>query len=449
MTNVPEYQDQDALNIAQWIDANLGGSVTHMEKLPRWRPSWNVEFVPAGGGASLRLHVRGERGAGLETQPLAMEMRILQVLAENGIPVPKVYGWCGEPRAIVMDNVPGEPYQGGADSNPAMLKLVEDYVAILADIHRLDIAPFVNAGLESSASEEDSALAYLHMAEKTWLANRTGPDPLVEFVRRWLRRNVPTGRNKRCFLVGDAPQFLYRDGAIACIYDLEMARIGDPMFDLASLRVRDTNEPTGHLPWIFAQYARQSGEALNISAINFYSVLQFIAVPMISGPSLRTIKPHPAFVEYLSWGLSGTRSALEAMAEIMEVTLAPAPSLPIRPSAHDYALADLVAQCEALPTTGGFFRQHPALSLAFYAMRADQLGAAIETLELDGMAELLGARPATIDAGEAALERYIREASEDSDESLLHFFHHRAMARLQLLQDYPSPVVGRGLGAIT
>jgi aminoglycoside phosphotransferase (APT) family kinase protein len=449
MNNIPEYQDQDALDIAQWIDANLGGRVTHMEKLPRWRPSWNVEAAPAGGGAPLRLHVRGERGAGLETQPLAMEMRILQILAKNGIPVPRVYGWCGEPRAIVMDNVAGEPYQGGAETDPGMLGLVEDYVAILADIHRLDTAPFADAGLELADSEEDSALAYLYMAEKTWLDNRAGPDPLVEFVRRWLRRNVPKGRNTRCFLVGDAPQFLYRNDTIACIYDLEMARIGDPMFDLASLRVRDTNEPTGHLARIFAHYARQSGEALDIAAINFYSVLQFIAVPMISGPSLRTIKPHPAFMEYLSWGLSGTRSALEAMAEIMGVTLEPAPSLPVRPSVHDDALADLVAQCEALPAAGGFFRQHPALSLAFYARRVDQLGPAIEALELDGIAELLGTRPATIAAGEAALERHVLETGEDRDEALLRFFHRRAMARLQLLQDYPSPVVTRGLGAIT
>lgn len=446
MTQENAPRDPDTAGIQQWIVAHLGGTVTRIEQLPRWRPSWNVD-VSLEDGSALRLHVRGERGAGLETQPLDMEMRILQILFANGIPVPRVYGWCDNPRAIVMENVPGEPY-AGAEIDPALLPLVEDYVAIMADIHRLDIAPFVEAGLVLHSGEDDNALAYLRMAEKTYLDNKTGPDPLVEFVRRWLHRNVPTGRNRRCFLIGDAPQFLHHKGALTCIFDLEMARIGDPMFDLASLRVRDTNEPTGNLPQVFAHYARCSGEALDVDTINYYSVLQFIAVPMISGPSLRTIKPHPAFVEYLSWGLSGTRCALQAMAEALGISLEPAPVLAERSSPHGDALADLVAQCEALPDMGGFFRQHPALSLAHYARRADQLGAAIEELELAGMAELLGKRPASIAEGEAALERFVLDSGDEHTAALLQFFHRRTRARLQLIQDYPSPVVSRGLGGI-
>ena len=170
---------------------------------------------------------------------------------------------------------------------------------------------------------------------------------------------------------------------------------------------------------------------------------------MISGPSLHSIKPHPAFVEYLSWGLSGTRCALQAMAEALGITLEPAPVLPERSSPHSDALEDLVAQCEALPDMGGFFRQHPALSLAHYARRADPLGAAIEELEIEGMAELLGKRPTSIAEGEAALERYVLEADDDKTADLLQFFHRRTRARLQLIQDYPSPVVTRGLGMIT
>ena len=438
--------DRDQDNIARWISDNLGGTITAFDKLPRWRPSWNVD-VRLANGSTLRLHVRGERGAGLETQPLDMEMRILQILADHGIPVPVVYGWCDNPRAIVMENIPGVPY-AGVETDPALQPLVEEYVAIMARIHRIDIAPFVAAGVNVAQSEKDSALAYLYMAEKTYLENKTGPDPLVEFVRRWLHANVPQGRNKRCFLVGDAPQFMHRDGAITAIYDLEMARIGDPLFDLVSLRVRDTNEPTGNLGQLFDHYARMSGEALDLATISFYSVLQFIAVPMISGPSLRGPKPHPAFVEYLSWGMSGTRCALQAMAEVTGITLEPAPVLAVRASPHGDALADLVAQCEALPDMGGFFRQHPALSLAHYARRADQLGAAIEGLELAGMAELLGTRPSSIAEGEASLERYVLEGGDDNTEGLLRFFHRRTMARLQLIQDYPSPVVSRGLGKI-
>lgn len=445
-TQIIKNQDQD--NIANWVNTHLNGNIINFEKLARWRPSWNIEVELADTAANLQLHVRGERGPGLETQPLDMEMRILQILANNGIPVPHVYGWCDEPKAIVMQNVPGEAY-AGVETDAALQPLIEDYVSILADIHKLDIGAFVDAGLELASNENDSALAYLHMAERIWAANKQGPDPLTEFVRRWLRRNIPKGRNTRCFLVGDAPQFIHRDGALSCIYDLEMARIGDPLFDLASLRVRDTNEPTGNLPQLFKHYAAQSGQALDTATINFYSVLQFIAVPMISGPSLSGPKPHPAFIEYLSWGMSGTRSALEAMAEYLAIELEPAPKLDIQVSPYSDALTDLVAQCQQLPDMGGFFRQHPALSLAHYAHRADQLKHAIDALTLDGMATLLGSRPASISDGEAALEQRVLQENDDDTEALLRFFHRQALARLQLLQDYPSPVVSRGLGKIT
>jgi aminoglycoside phosphotransferase (APT) family kinase protein len=39
-----------------------------------------------------------------------------------------------------------------------------------------------------------------------------------------------------------------RDGGrVSAVIDLEMAIIGDPMADLASMRLRDTIEPTGDL----------------------------------------------------------------------------------------------------------------------------------------------------------------------------------------------------------
>src|SRR5690606_41405722 len=79
MTHENAPRDPDTAGIQQKIVAHLGGTVTRIEQLPRWRPSWNVD-VSLEDGSALRLHVRGERGAGLETQPLDMEMRILQIL---------------------------------------------------------------------------------------------------------------------------------------------------------------------------------------------------------------------------------------------------------------------------------------------------------------------------------------------------------------------------------
>ncbi|MAT51586.1 MAG: hypothetical protein CMK32_10430 [Porticoccaceae bacterium] len=438
--------------IVTWIQENLGGTVTHIEKLPRWRPSWNVEVtgVPAKNGSQeiVHLHIRGERGPGLETQPLSMEYRLLQLLESAGIPVPHIYGWIDALPAIVMEKVDAEPFLGISEDNPELHERVAEYMEILAKVHALDTRPFEDAGLRPEVTWEDTALAYLRMAEKTYLDNKNGPEPLIEFVRNWLYRNIPPAPERLSVLVGDCPQFMHRDGRVTAIYDLEMARIGDPMFDLASVRVRDINEPTGNLPALFDRYAKSSGRPIDRKVIHFYSVMQFLAVPMISGPTLRNNHPHPAFVEYLSWVLATTPRTLESMADSMGVTLDTTVDLPERETIHRDALTDLVAQCQSLPDPGGFFREHPVLSLANYARRADQLGPAIERQEQDDLYQLLGQHFDNPQTGEQALEDYVHAAGRDEDERLLRLFHRRALRRLELIQDYPAPIVRRQLGAI-
>src|SRR3546814_1530905 len=58
------------------------------------------------------------------------------------------------------------------------------------------------------------------------------PEPLLEFVIGWLRRNVPTHRNKASFIQFDSGQFLLKDGKMTGLYDFEFSMIGDPMVDI-------------------------------------------------------------------------------------------------------------------------------------------------------------------------------------------------------------------------
>ncbi|BBP58098.1 hypothetical protein PHLH4_16880 [Pseudomonas sp. St316] len=43
-----------------FVEGLLGGKVTAMQRLPRWRPAWNLELQRE--GETLQLHIRGERG---------------------------------------------------------------------------------------------------------------------------------------------------------------------------------------------------------------------------------------------------------------------------------------------------------------------------------------------------------------------------------------------------
>jgi hypothetical protein len=51
-----------------------------------------------------------------------------------------------------------------------------------------------------------------------------------------------------------------------------------------------------------------------------------------------------------------------------------------------------------------------------------------------------------MDEVELELERFVQAASPESDETLVRYFYRRETRRLQLLADYPSPIVSRGMG---
>jgi len=430
--------------ISAWLERNVGPVVDIVQQ-ERWRPAWFATVQTAHG--LLKLYVRSDRPEGLPTRPLSHEYAVLTLLQRQGIPVPRLYGWCEDPEAIVMAASDDHPFHGGADSDPELHRIVQDYVAILARIHRIPLADVAAAGLEIPTSAEDIALAYFRLADRSYQAGKAGPEPLIEFLRGWVLRNIPQHRSSAALLVADAPQFFHDGRDVTAIYDLEMAHVGDPMMELASIRVRDINEPIGDMPSLLRRYEAETGEPIDWAALDFHTIVSFLAVPMMVGATLRADHPQPAFIEYLSWILASSRAALEALAETLGVELDPPVELTARRSLHADALADLVAVAQALPPPAGLLREAPVLSLAHYARRADEIGGEIERLERQETQALLGRDFESDQAAEAALEAFVRERGAQHEEALVRMFHRRVMRRLQLIRDYPAPIVTRGLGA--
>ena len=138
---VAEHGDGDGDDEARLIRAverATHGTVTRLQRHQRWRPSWTAEVERT--GEIFRVHVRGDRGAGLESKPLRQEYEVLLRLQQHQIPVPKILGWCDSPAAILMEEIDGEPYEGGADVDPVKRAAVEQYMTILARIHAVDCA---------------------------------------------------------------------------------------------------------------------------------------------------------------------------------------------------------------------------------------------------------------------------------------------------------------------
>jgi aminoglycoside phosphotransferase (APT) family kinase protein len=439
-------EDARVAAITRWIERNLGGTVQSIERQARWRPAWTATADTA--DAAIELYVRSDREGGFGIRPLRDEYAALTLLEGEGIPVPRIYGWCDEPEAIVMASSRDAPFHGDGHRDPVVHAALADYMAILAAVHRIDVSRARAVGFAEPADARSLALVWFGTADAAYQAGKEGPEPLVEFLRDWILRNIPLHRERCAFVAGDAPQFFHDGPRVTALYDLELAHIGDPMMDLASVRVRDINEPIGELTSLFSRYVEASGEALDWAALDFHTVVGFAAVPMMVGATFRQSHPHPAFIEYLSWQLGTSRAALEVLAESLGVTLDPVDKLAPSPTPHRHALADLVAVAQALPPPGGLLRQAPALSLARYAQRADEIGPEIDRLELADAQALLGEPFTSPQAAEEALEAFVTSEGAQREAELVRFFHRRVSRRLQLLRDYPSPIVDRGLGPI-
>jgi aminoglycoside phosphotransferase (APT) family kinase protein len=125
--------------------------------------------------------------------------------------------------------LPGYSLQRHKDR--ATLRLVS---RLAADIHRLDIARFPH--LPGSISREEHVKSCLADLDGALFAEF----PLADEVRQWIAEQVPAD-DRCCILHGDLlPQNLlcdWRDidneGTTSGVVDWEMARVGDPAYDLA------------------------------------------------------------------------------------------------------------------------------------------------------------------------------------------------------------------------
>lgn len=431
--------------VRQWIEANLG-RVVEIAPLPGWRPAWNASVETSTG--IVGIHVRGERGAGQETQPLRHEYNILSLLAREGIAVPRIHGWCDNPEAIVMDRIDAMAFTGGADGDANLHRLVGDYMAIMASVHRIDVNKAVAAGLTRPETPDAIAVAYFGDTNSYYLSHRSGPQPLIEFVRKWVLGHFPQHRTQTALLIADAPQFFHDGDTVTHIFDLELAHIGDPMADLASLRVRDINDPIGGMTTLLQRYVAESGRPIDWAALDFHTIAAFLAVPMRIGSVLATQSQLPAYIEYLSWDLGTRRAALEVLAGVRGVVLVPVPDIVPVETPDSILYENLMASCADLPAATGRLREAPALSMARYLQRRHGMGEEIERLDRLETEQLLGRSFATVTEVEEALEAFVLAAGPERDADLIGLFHRRTMRSLQLLRGYPGPIVERAPSAI-
>jgi aminoglycoside phosphotransferase (APT) family kinase protein len=426
--------EQQAVGVRAWLEAELGTVVT-MERQARWRPAW-FATVKRADGAELPLYVRGAREGLANTSELAEEAAMLRVLEAHGVPCAHVYGMIDEPEAIVMDALPGRANLGTAGSEAEQRAVLDHYIEILTQVHGIDPAAFVAEGLRMPEGAADVALNMFDRFEAMYRRDKQAPAPLLEFGIQWVRRNVLTHRDQPRFVTCDSAQFMFADGRVTGLIDLENGYLGDPMQDLASFRMRDMTEPLGDVIGGMRRYEELTGEPLDVAAIDYHLVQWSLCTPMSLNAMVQGTPPLVELMQYFEWYHQYALTALEALAHVMDAPIPsvelPAPA-PTRDSGVYDALRTTIRTLEADDDVARFRRDSTA-TMAEYLGRVDRYGPAIAASDLDDVEALLGTRPADWAASDAALEAFVLDAGPEHDVALLQLFVRSTLRRLLLME---------------
>jgi hypothetical protein len=428
------YDDAGELKLRAFVERLVGGRITRMERQIRWRPAWFVDVERD--GRTLRLHLRGDRGGTVAIFPdLRREAEVIGVLHDHGVPVPRIHGYCDDPPAIVMEALPGTRDMAEAATDAERRAIARDYIEAVAAMHRLPVEPFVAKGIRRPEGAREIALvgleAYLPLYQRT----KAKPEPMLEFVLGWIRRHVPGHRTRAAFIQFDSGQFLFENGRMTGLYDFEFSMIGDPMVDLATMRMRDSYEPLGDtMAALCRHYAAFAGEPVDHDVVDFHTLLFGLLGTMQFAGTVGVPRPGDPHSVYLEWDLALRQGMLLVLSSLTGVALAQEP--PPSPRTGDNAaliakLADTLARIETVSAVSAADKA-AATDLLECLGRADALGGELRRRDLADVSSLLGRRFDAWPAAEAALETFVQAAGAEEDERLLRLFAALEGRRMQL-----------------
>ncbi len=237
---------------------------------------------------------------------------------------------------------------------------------------------------------------------------------------------MPQGQRKLCFVCADAGQFVFDQGRVTGVLDLELATLGEAAADWGGMRGRDLSEPLGDLSRALARYESIVGEALDRRSIDHHTVRFGMVTPMATAHLVATAPPGLDLVQYLGWYLVWTRTPLEVIAEGMQLELS-LPQLPDPIAPHPAPGAAGAADFAA-------YQADRSECLAIYERRRLELGAALEADDLADASRLLGRPFERPEPADRALEEFIRSAAPERDAEIVDLLHRRLLRQEAILQ---------------
>jgi aminoglycoside phosphotransferase (APT) family kinase protein len=427
MSQVPSTSEA-----ARIVEGFLGGRVVHIQRQLRWRPTWFVDLERD--GEPIALVLRGDR-TDSEAFPLRHEYTFHRLMEERDFPVPHLFGYIETPGcidAVLMERVPGKPHFEGV-SDIDRDRVVDEYVQQLARLHAVDPAPFIEAGIVHPNAGEDSGMAGHGNMERRYRERKRHVDPFAEFCVGWLHRHMPEGNGRLGPCVWDSGQFHHVDGHLVAIIDLEFGHVGDPLCDITIWRMRDTLIPFGDMGKIYARYEQLSGAPVDLEAIKRHHFAACMGNQLQFGAAVAAPDIDTDLMTFMQWNSETNLMTTDFLGEYLGIDL-PQPGVDVeipdaRHDRDDATFGQLVRTLGSL-NVGDAETQHQirlAFRMARHLERRGEIGAALDSADIDDVHALLGRRPADWREAERELELFVMADAEAGrfDAELTILFHRR------------------------
>jgi hypothetical protein len=265
------------------------------------------------------------------------------------------------------------------------------------------------------------------------------PDPFLSVCFRWLRDNLPdTGDEPAVIVQGDTGpgNFLHDGRRVTALLDFELAHLGDPMEDLAWVGTRNAQEPVPDFNRFVAAYEAASGRRVDRARFLYHSLFAELRIAVLGANrdgEVHELAEHSIGIIY---GALHRRLTVEALAAAIGVDVPTVRLIELADSVATYLYDGVLAQLAAfvVPAISDPLASRRAKGLARmvkHLREIDRAGDQANELELDDLAGLLGARPASVESGRAELKARVDRGLLDARD-LLPYGAALALRRQQL-----------------
>jgi aminoglycoside phosphotransferase (APT) family kinase protein len=409
-----------------WIESVTACRLVGARPIPAGgRQGWLVDVAGPSGAHELFLQAGRGLGDGPSTfQGFDIEAEVYRALAPHGIPVPKVWGVDRALDLLLVDRIPGVVWFRPPADPDEQIRVAQDFIRHLATWHRIGAAALDLPSFGPVKSWPEHQRDQLRGIEALISALSRGrrPDPLVTHAMDWLRTHVPAAEGPVVLVQGDTGpgNFLYQRGRVTGVVDWELAHLGDPMDDIAWLSWRATQHGFTHFPDRLREYERLSGVTVDPARVRYYRLNAFGRLgpgfglpPMGRGHAADGLGDGAPEVNRAADGsalilsMLHRRMRLDATCDAMGLDTPPrvveeAPE-PAHAGMYDAVLEQLRAMVPRIEDPTAASTAKAVARQVKYLKQLDRNGTLFGEQERDDLGGLLGAAPASLDGGRAAL----------------------------------------------